>query len=108
MTGRLQDRVAIVTGAAGGIGAATVEQGARDFGYAGGFMCVAGGEAPGARPIAEVACLRKDGSGWKVIGKLEVPRHGLAVEAPGDQLHVIGGGPEPGLHVSDVHEVFFL
>lgn len=92
----------------GGIGAATVNQGGRDFGYAGGFLCVAGGEEPGDRTIAEVECLAKDSSAWKVVGNLDVPRHGLAVGAPGDQLHVIGGGPKPGLHVSDVHETFFF
>ncbi|MDQ3945867.1 MAG: hypothetical protein M3357_12090, partial [Actinomycetota bacterium] len=90
----------------GGIGAATVRQGGRDFGYSGGVPCVAGGEAPGDRTIAEVECLKEDG--WRVVGKLEVPRHDLAVGAPGDQLHVIGGGPKPGLHVSDVHEMFFF
>jgi hypothetical protein len=90
----------------GGIGAATVNQGHRDFGYAGGFLCVAGGEEPGDRTVAEVECIKNDQ--WKVIGKLDVPRHGLAVGAPGDQLHVIGGGPKPGLHVSDVHETFYF
>ena len=90
----------------GGIGAATVRQGGRNFGYSGGVPCVAGGEAPGDRTIAEVECLKEEG--WRVVGKLEVPRHGLAVGAPGDQLHVIGGGPKPGLHVSDVHEMFFF
>jgi serine/threonine-protein kinase PknK len=82
--------------ARGGIGAATVKR----------APCVAGGEAPGDRTIAEVECLRN--GAWKVVGKLEVPRHGLAVAAPDTQLHVIGGGPKPGLHVSDVHEMFFF
>jgi hypothetical protein len=90
----------------GGIGAATVRQGPIETGYSGGVPCVAGGEAPGDRTIAEVECLSR--GAWKVVAKLEVPRHGLAVGAPGDQLHVIGGGPKPGLHVSDVHEMFFL
>jgi hypothetical protein len=90
----------------GGIGAATVNQGHRDFGFAGGFLCVAGGEEPGDRTVAEVECIKNDQ--WKVIGKLDVPRHGVAVGAPGDQLHVIGGGPKPGLHVSDVHETFYF
>jgi hypothetical protein len=90
----------------GGIGATTVNQGSADFGYRGGVPCVAGGEEPGDRTIAEVECLYK--GAWKVVGRLEVPRHGLAVGAPGDQLHVIGGGPKPGLHVSDVHEMFFF
>jgi hypothetical protein len=87
----------------GGIGAATVGRGFRQTGYAGGSLCVAGGEAPGDRTIAEVECLKEEG--WRVVGKLEVPRHGLAVVAPEKNLHVIGGGPKPGLHVSDVHEM---
>jgi hypothetical protein len=82
--------------ARGGIGAATVKR----------ALCVAGGEAPGDRTIAEVECLYR--GAWKVVGKLEVPRHGLAVVAPDAQLHVIGGGPKPGLHVSDAHEMFFF
>ena len=82
--------------ARGGIGAATVKR----------SPCVAGGEAPGDRTIAEVECLRN--GAWKVVGRLEVPRHGLAVGAPDTQLSVIGGGPKPGLHVSDVHEMFFF
>ena len=90
----------------GGIGAATVGRGGKGFGYAGGTVCVAGGEEPGDRTIAEVECLVR--GAWKVVARLEVPRHGLAVGAPGDQLHVIGGGPKPGLHVSDVHEMFFF
>jgi hypothetical protein len=92
--------------ARGGIGAATVKAGGREFGFSGGVPCVAGGEAPGDRTIAEVECLHK--GAWKVVGRLEVPRHGLAVAAPDAQLHVIGGGPKPGLHVSDVHEMFFF
>lgn len=91
----------------GGIGAATVRQGPVESGYPGGVLCVAGGEAPGDRTIAEVECLTSNNE-WKVVANLEVPRHGLAVVAPGDQLHVIGGGPKPGLHVSDVHEMFFM
>jgi hypothetical protein len=68
--------------------------------------CVAGGEAPGGRTIAPVECL--SGGAWAVVAELEVPRHGLAVVAVGNRLHVIGGGPRPGLFVSDVHEVFDL
>jgi N-acetylneuraminic acid mutarotase len=82
--------------ARGGIGAATVKR----------APCVAGGEAPGDRTIAEVECLRN--GAWKVVGRLEIPRHGLAVAAPDTQLSVIGGGPKPGLHVSDAHEMFFF
>lgn len=87
----------------GGIGAATV--GAAPSGIAGGGMpCVAGGEEPGDRTVAPVECLR-DGA-WRVMAQLAVPRHGVAVAADGRVLHVIGGGPKPGLHVSDTHEVF--
>jgi len=76
----------------GGIGAATVD----------GQLCVAGGEEA-AGTIASVECL--DGEAWRRVTRLRVPRHGLAVVAIGRDLHVIGGGPRPGLTVSRVHEV---
>lgn len=78
--------------ARGGIGAATVE----------GVPCVAGGEEP-AGTIGTIECLL--GDAWEVVGELEVARHGLVVAGLGGELHVVGGGPEPGLTVSDVHEV---
>jgi hypothetical protein len=87
----------------GGIGAATVRPGPEP-GDGGGIACVAGGEEPGGRTIGPVECLR-DGA-WAVAARLAVPRHGLAVVAEGRRLHVIGGGPQPGLTVSDAHEVF--
>jgi hypothetical protein len=90
----------------GGIGAHTPGQGTPGFGSSDGVPCVAGGEAPGDRTIAEVECLKEDG--WKVVAKLEIPRHGLAVVSIDRNLHVIGGGPKPGIHVSDVHEVFLF
>jgi hypothetical protein len=76
----------------GGIAAATV----------GDLPCVAGGEEPG-ETIAPIECLL--GGGWVVVTDLDVPRHGLAAVALDRTLHVIGGGPRPGLTVSDVHEV---
>jgi hypothetical protein len=90
-----------------GIGATTVKEGStnRDSAQPG-LPCVAGGEAPGDRTVAEVECLYK--GAWKVVAKLAIPRHGLAVVAPDAQLHVIGGGPKPGLHVSDTHEMFYF
>lgn len=78
--------------ARGGIGAATV----------GDVPCVTGGEEE-AGTIGSVEC-RVDGA-WEVVAELEVPRHGLVVVALEDRLHVIGGGPEPRLTTSDVHEV---
>jgi hypothetical protein len=68
--------------------------------------CVAGGEEPLGRTIGEIECLQ-DGR-WVVVAHLEVPRHGLAVVAHGNRLHVIGGGPKPGLFVSNTHEAFDL
>jgi hypothetical protein len=89
----------------GGIGAASPGDGPAGRGGKA-RPCVAGGEAPGDRTIAPVECL-SDGA-WAVVAELQVPRHGLAVVAVGHRLHVIGGGPRPGLFVSDVHEVFDL
>jgi hypothetical protein len=71
----------------------------------GGHPCVAGGEAPDGT-IGSVECL-VDGR-WRDVATLAVPRHGVAVVAVGGTLHVIGGGPQPGLFVSDAHEAFEL
>lgn len=81
--------------ARGGIGAAEVD----------GRPCVAGGEEPGGT-IAGVECL--SGGAWTEVGRLDEARHGLAVVALGPDLHVIGGGSEPGLFVSATHEVLDL
>ena len=64
--------------------------------------CVAGGEETEGT-IGPVECLRK--GMWATVADLERPRHGLAVVAVGDELHVIGGGEQPGLSVSTAHEV---
>ena len=81
-----------VNDARGGIAAAAV----------GDKVCVAGGEGPQGT-IGSVECL-SDGR-WQTVATLRVPRHGLAVAALGDQLHLIAGGPQPGLFVSAAHEV---
>ena len=65
--------------------------------------CVAGGEEPQGT-IASVECLLDDR--WERVAALQVPRHGLAVIGLGSRLHVIGGGPQPGLFVSTAHEAF--
>ena len=67
-----------------------------------GRPCVAGGEEPQGT-IASVECLV--GGRWERVATLRVPRHGLAVVGHVDGLHVIGGGPQPGLFVSTAHEV---
>jgi Kelch motif/Galactose oxidase, central domain len=68
-----------------------------------GVVCTAGGEED-AGTIAPIECLR--GGRWRHVADLEVPRHGLAVVAVDDELHVISGGPEPGFAFSRVHEVY--
>lgn len=70
---------------------------------AGGRPCVAGGEEP-AGTIASIECL--SGGRWARVATLRMPRHGLGVAGVGDRLHVIAGGPEPGLFVSGAHEAF--
>lgn len=72
---------------------------------AGGRPCVAGGEEP-AGTIASIECL--SGGRWSRVATLRTPRHGLGVAGVGDRLHVIAGGPEPGLFVSGAHEVFAI
>lgn len=72
---------------------------------AAGRPCVAGGEKP-TGTIASVECL-SDGR-WVVVATLRTPRHGLAVAGLGDRLHVVAGGPEPGLFVSGAHEAFTI
>ena len=70
---------------------------------AGGRPCVAGGEEPQGT-IASVECLSS--GRWSRVATMQAPRHGLAVVGLGDRLHVIAGGPEPGLFVSGAHEAF--
>jgi hypothetical protein len=79
--------------ARGGIAAATVND----------IVCVAGGETPGGT-VAEIECLV--GEVWDTLAMLVEPRHGLAVVALDGRLHVIGGGPTPGLSTSATHEIF--
>ena len=80
----------------GGVAAAAV----------GDVVCVAGGEEPGGT-IPTVECLVN--GAWRTIAELAEPRHGLGVVAgEGDALHVLAGGPQPGLFVSTAHEVLSL
>ncbi|HEY0398331.1 MAG TPA: kelch repeat-containing protein [Acidimicrobiia bacterium] len=67
-----------------------------------GRPCVAGGEEPRGT-IASVECLYD--TLWQRVASLQVPRHGLAVVGIEGRVHVIGGGPRPGLFVSTAHEV---
>jgi hypothetical protein len=67
-----------------------------------GTVCAAGGEEP-AGTIAPIECLRR--GRWEHVADMTVPRHGLAVVAVGDEVHLISGGPEPGFAFSVEHEV---
>jgi hypothetical protein len=78
-----------------GHGAATVD----------GTVCTAGGEEQ-AGTIAPIECLRR--GQWEHVADMAVPRHGLAVVAVGDELHIVSGGPEPGFAFSTDHEVLEL
>lgn len=45
---------------------------------------------------------------WETLEPMPHARHGLCAVAVGNAIHVIGGGPEPGLSVSDFHDVLEL
>jgi hypothetical protein len=78
-----------------GMGGATSESGR---------ICTGGGEVPG-RPttVPTIECL--DEGAWERVGRMRVPRHGVAVVAVGNRIHFVAGGPEPGGSFSDAHEV---
>jgi N-acetylneuraminic acid mutarotase len=79
--------------ARGGTGAATV----------GNTIVSVGGEAPGGtvRSVYAYDVVRKS---WNRLPDLRTPRHGLGVTALDGTVYVIGGGPQPGLFVSDANE----
>ena len=71
-----------------------------------GAVCVAGGEEP-TGTIPTVECLIR--GAWRTVASLSEPRHGLGVVAgDGRTLHVLAGGPKPGLFVSTAHEVIVV
>ena len=45
---------------------------------------------------------------WQPAPPLPTARHGLTAQAVNNKLYVLGGGPTPGLSVSDVVEIFQL
>jgi hypothetical protein len=51
-----------------------------------------------------VYAYRPGSAAWTRLPDLPTPRHGLAVVGLGSVLHVIGGGPQPGLTVSDANQ----
>jgi N-acetylneuraminic acid mutarotase len=69
----------------------------------GGTIVSVGGEAPSGT-LAHVYAYDIDTRRWRRLADLPTPRHGLGVAALGDRGYVSGGGPQPGLHVSDANE----
>ena len=47
-----------------------------------------------------------DNGKWTSLESMPTPRHGLAAVSVDNRIFVIGGGPEPGLSVSDVNEIY--
>ena len=73
----------------------------------GGTIVSVGGEEPGGS-IASVYGYDLARGVWQRLPDLPTPRHGLGVAAVGRRVYVVGGGPEPGLTVSDANEVLDL
>ena len=67
--------------------------------------CLAGGEGPGGTN-AEVECV--DGDRVRALPPLNIPRHGLGAAVINDAIHVVLGGPNPGLFVSAAVETLDL
>jgi Kelch motif len=72
-----------------------------------GVIVSAGSESPqgtsGAVFAFDVATRR-----WSRLPDLPTPRHGLGVVAFGGEVHVIGGGPQPGFAFTDANEALAL
>ncbi|HEY8522668.1 MAG TPA: kelch repeat-containing protein, partial [Nitrososphaeraceae archaeon] len=43
---------------------------------------------------------------WESKEPLPTARHGLSAVSGNDKIYIIGGGPEPGLSVTNVNEIF--
>lgn len=72
-------------------------------GSAGGMVISAGAESS-AGTSAAVYAYSPAANRWRRLPDLPTPRHGLAVVGIGTTIHVIAGGPQPGLSVSGANE----
>jgi N-acetylneuraminic acid mutarotase len=115
----LRDRVYVVGGRANGRLFATVQQwhqgrwqrleslpeprGGTAAGAASGMVISAGAESS-AGTSGAVYSYSPRTNRWRRLPDLPTPRHGLAVIGVGSSVHVIGGGPQPGLSVSAANE----
>jgi N-acetylneuraminic acid mutarotase len=69
-----------------------------------GWIYVFGGEEP-AGTFRLVERYSPDGDSWEAVLDMPNARHGLAAVAVGNEIHVIGGGPRPGLSVGDFNQI---
>ena len=76
-------------------------------GTAAGMVISAGAESS-AGTSAAVYAYTPATNRWRRLPDLPTPRHGLAVVGVGTTIHVIGGGPQPGLSVSAANESLSL
>jgi hypothetical protein len=63
---------------------------------------------PPAATFPEAEALDTASGRWRSLPPLPTPRHGLGVVAVGDVVHVLAGGPQPGLHTSATNEAIDL
>ena len=76
-------------------------------GVANGYVVSAGAESSAGTSAAVYAYTPRT-KRWRPLPDLPTPRHGLAVIGVDATIHVIGGGPQPGLSVSAANESFVL
>jgi N-acetylneuraminic acid mutarotase len=90
---RKWERLAPVPEPRGGTGAASVAG-----------MVISAGDESSAGTSSAVYAYTPATNRWRRLPDLPTARHGLAVVGVGSTVHVIGGGPRPGLSVSDANE----
>ena len=75
-----------------------------------GRIQVVGGEdlSPGGSTFSEHEVYDPASGSWQSASPLPTARHGLTAQGVGEKLYAIGGGPTPGLSVSDLVEIFDL
>jgi N-acetylneuraminic acid mutarotase len=76
-------------------------------GVASGYVVSAGAESSAGTSAAVYAYTPRT-KRWRRLPDLPTARHGLAVIGVDATIHVIGGGPQPGLSVSTANESFVL